>query len=76
MIDDEGLPRNVCPVAAHPRGYGFEEALVEAVRSWRYEPATLEGRPVAMALSVIETFDVGTLGVPLPHLYDQIFFKR
>jgi protein TonB len=33
-------------------GLGFEEAAAEAVARWRYEPATLRGRPVPVYLVV------------------------
>lgn len=35
---------------------GFSAAAVEAVSSWRYEPGRLDGRPVAVRLSVVVTF--------------------
>jgi TonB family protein len=34
------------------QGYGFAESAMEAVQSWRYEPATLKGEPVPVFLTV------------------------
>ena len=39
-------------VAARPAGRGFERAAIEAVRTWRYEPATRGGRPVESDLTI------------------------
>jgi protein TonB len=40
-------------------GLGLGEAAVEAILAWRYEPATLDGRPVAVWLTVTVTFKLG-----------------
>jgi len=37
-------------------GMGCSEAALDAVRSWRYEPATLNGRHVAVQLEIRVTF--------------------
>jgi TonB family protein len=38
-------------------GYcGFEEAAIEAVKQWRYEPATKDGHPVAIYFTVVVDF--------------------
>jgi TonB family protein len=44
-------------VAAHPAGRGFEEAAVNAVRTWRFKPAIRGGRPVASSLSIDVDFE-------------------
>ncbi len=36
----------------------FESAALEAVRQWRYEPATLAGKPVRVYLTITVTFQV------------------
>ncbi|HXV74769.1 MAG TPA: energy transducer TonB [Candidatus Polarisedimenticolaceae bacterium] len=42
---------------SHPR-LGFEEAAVDAVRQWRYTPATLDGRPVSVYFTVLVDFEL------------------
>jgi protein TonB len=37
-------------------GMGCGRAAVEAIRTWRYEPATLNGRPVSVYLEVRVSF--------------------
>ena len=37
-------------------GFGVSEAALAAVRTWRYQPATLDGRPVSVYLTVTVTF--------------------
>jgi len=39
-------------------GLGFESSAVEAVRRWRYLPATVEGRPVEVYLTILVDFEV------------------
>jgi len=34
----------------------FEESALTAVRQWRYRPATLRGRPVAVYFTVLVSF--------------------
>jgi TonB family protein len=36
----------------HPAGLGLDENAVEAVRTWRFAPATHDGQPVAAALYI------------------------
>jgi TonB family protein len=42
-----------------PAGKGFEHSALEAVRQWRYEPATVAGQPVAVAFHVSVEYTVG-----------------
>lgn len=44
--------------------FGFGEASVQAVKSWRYRPATLDGRPVDVYFTVVVDF---ALDLPKPH---------
>jgi protein TonB len=39
-------------------GFGLGEAALAAVRTWRYQPATLDGRPVSVYLTVTVTFQL------------------
>ena len=39
-------------------GFGCEDAALEAIRTWRYRPATLDGRPVSVYLTVTVTFQL------------------
>ena len=37
---------------------GLSEAALDAVRQWRYEPATLRGRPVAVTFTLTVRFEL------------------
>jgi protein TonB len=39
-------------------GFGMAEAALAAIRNWRYEPATLDGRPVSVYLTVTVSFQL------------------
>jgi TonB family protein len=57
VIDTEGIPRE--PVVK--RGCGvtvLDFAAMDAVRKWRYKPASLEGRPIPVWLTVTVTFSL------------------
>ncbi len=45
LISDEGAVKKAQVEQAEPEGI-FEESALEAVRSWRFEPATYQGQPV------------------------------
>ena len=53
LIDADGNVRNVKTVSGPVL---LQQAARDAVRQWMYEPARLDGRPVAMHLSVIVKF--------------------
>lgn len=43
-IDAQGIPQNIAVQSASAAEFG--EAAVEAVKSWRFSPATIGGKPV------------------------------
>ena len=44
-VDSAGTVSNVQVVSSNPEGY-FEEEALEHVRSWRFRPAHVDGKPV------------------------------
>lgn len=57
-IDREGNVRDICLLSVTGRGLGFEAAKFEAMRRWRYRPARLDGRVVAVPVRAYSTFDL------------------
>jgi len=39
-----------------PLGKGLDEKAMDAVKTWRFEPATKEGAPVAIQIQIEVTF--------------------
>lgn len=67
---------------SRPLGMGLDEKALETVRTWKFEPATKDGRPVAVEISVEVYFrlyaDKTTLqqpGPPAPQTTDTKFAK-
>lgn len=56
IIDKDGNVTNVKVLKGLPSG--LTEAAVDAVSSWRFKPATLEGKPVAVYYLVTVSFSV------------------
>jgi protein TonB len=58
-ISADGHVRAAEIVQAAPTGFGFEQSALDAVRQWRFRPATNEdGRPVAVLYRLQVTFEV------------------
>lgn len=53
-IGVDGLPRNLTVVQS--LGMGLDEKALEAVKTWRFDPAKLNGRPVAVQMNIIVNF--------------------
>ena len=45
VVDKDGIPQDV--IVVHGLGMGLDEKAVEAVKQYRFKPATLYGLPVA-----------------------------
>jgi TonB family protein len=54
IISADGIPLSVW--ITRPAGEGLDEKSIEAVKRWRFQPATKDGEPVAVFLSVETTF--------------------
>jgi TonB family protein len=54
VVDQNGNPRDI--KVEKPLGMGLEEKAIEAVQKWKFQPATKNGRPVAMHISVAVNF--------------------
>jgi TonB family protein len=53
-VDEAGKPRDVR--VDTPVGHGFDEIALKAIRQYRFEPATRDGKPVAVELRVEVVF--------------------
>jgi protein TonB len=54
VVDPEGRPRNIR--IRRSLGMGLDEKAVAAVSTWRFQPATLNGQPVAVEVNVEVSF--------------------
>jgi TonB family protein len=50
VVAADGRPRDIR--VARSLGMGLDEKALEAVRTWRFEPARKDGHPVAVQISV------------------------
>jgi protein TonB len=58
VIDREGAVDEIQVLRSSQPGVGFEDAAIEAVAQWRYEPATQGGRPVEVYFTIVVDFDL------------------
>lgn len=56
VIDEQGLVSDIQVI--QPLGFGLSEAAVEAVKTWRFTPATLRGKPVAVFYHLTINFEL------------------
>lgn len=56
VLDREGMPRAPVVLQMTPGAEELAGAAVEAVKQWRYEPATRNGEPVAVQYNVVIAF--------------------
>jgi TonB family protein len=50
IVGADGNPRNIRVI--NPIGMGLDEKAVEAVRTWKFQPALKDGKPVAVEIAV------------------------
>jgi protein TonB len=56
VVGAEGEIESLEVISAPTPDLGFADAAIDAVRSWRYRPGLLGGRPVAVRLTVVVEF--------------------
>ena len=54
LVAADGRPRDIR--VARSLGMGLDEKAIEAVRTWRFEPARKDGNPVAVQINVEVSF--------------------
>ena len=54
VIGPDGKPRDIR--VARTLGLGLDEKAIEAVKTWRFEPAMKDGKPVAVAVNIEVNF--------------------
>jgi periplasmic protein TonB len=54
VVGPDGKPRDI--KVSRTLGLGLDEKAIEAVKNWRFEPATKDGKPVAVAINIEVTF--------------------
>jgi TonB family protein len=70
IVGSDGNPRDI--KITHPLGMGLDEKSIEAVRTWRFEPARRDGRPVAVEISVTVSFSLGNDDARLQELLERV----
>lgn len=58
VVRKDGTVSNLCILSCSRTGVGFEEAALEAVRKWRYEPAMYQGAPVEVYFPIRVDFEL------------------
>lgn len=58
VIDERGSVAELCVIELIGGDMEFAEAAISAVRQWKYEPAELDGQPVASRFIVVVSFKV------------------
>jgi protein TonB len=56
VVTKTGQVAEVTLLRCNRPGLGFEESAIEAVKQWRYEPATQNGKPVDVFITVVVDF--------------------
>lgn len=56
VIGEDGVPRHICVTSGDP---DWGRIVADAVREWRFEPATRDGKPVAVRFSLTSKWDGG-----------------
>jgi len=56
VIQVDGKVGKAEVVSCTQAGEGFEDAAVDAVKQWKYEPAKLGGAPIAVIMTTVVSF--------------------
>lgn len=56
LIDERGFPAQIAVLS--PLGYGMDEAAIDAVSKWRYQPTLQNGKPLAVTTQITINFSL------------------
>ena len=56
VVGVDGLPRDVTVTQSLDKEHGLDDKAVEALKLWRFKPATKDGKDVAASVTVEMTF--------------------
>jgi len=62
VLDEEGRVADICVLGTNPPNVGFEQASVQALSDSSFKPATRNGRPVAIIVNFVHTYEVNLTG--------------
>jgi TonB family protein len=54
IVDADGLPRDIN--VSRPLSHDFDEAAINAVKTWKFSPAIRDGKPIAAQIKVEVSF--------------------
>ena len=69
VIAGDGSIREAAVVSGHPL---LQQAAIDAVRKWRYEPTSVDGKPVEVEKQVDVVFELEGQSVPAPLAPPQV----
>ena len=65
LVDQHGFVNEVEVLQSDPSGFQpFIDSATKAVRQWRYEPATRNGKPVDVYFTVLVNFSLRSASDP------------
>ena len=56
VVGVDGLPRDVTVTQSLDKEHGLDDKAVEALKAWRFKPATKDGKDVAASVTIEMTF--------------------
>ena len=58
IIRADGTIGELCVQKVSKPGMEFDKEAIKAVQQWRYEPATLDGKPIAVRIHIVVSFNL------------------
>jgi TonB family protein len=58
LVGVDGLVKDVRITKSLDKEFGLDEEAIKAAREWRFEPATADGKPVPIVVTLVESFTI------------------